>query len=171
MDPSKPTQIIFNILDRDDPIGSLRALKSPAVLAGKMVLLYQEYKGSRNLIGLLDGDDIGPSLSKHMSPETIHQLADVDQPKPDDENPCVYCMYYDPMYSRDCGVWELFIGDINDPENQQILHFADGDTLMDYFNSYSISNDVVDAYYLHHYFGKSCTSDTEYVILQGMYDI
>lgn len=164
----QPTQIVFNINTEVNPIGSLRGLQSPPPLIGKPVILYQQrLNGSRTLIRVLNGTMLGFALSKCISEKTIDQLSTTKKAVPDDETPTMYCLYYDPLYTIDSGVWELFIGDCKDPDNQKTLYFPDGDNMMDYFNSL-FGDTIVDAYYLHHYFAADCVSKTDYVVLQGM---
>jgi hypothetical protein len=165
---SQPTQILFNIDLNKTPIRSLRLFVAPTNLHNKPILLYQKrFNGSSTVVCLIDGGQIGLGISKFLNNNNINQLSTTAHPQPTEEIPLMYCMYYDPLYTMTSGMWELFYGDIADHVNHHCIYFPDGDNLMDYYNCLN-GKDFVDAYYLHHNFTGGATSETDYVVMQGM---
>lgn len=163
MEESKKQRILLNLNLNDKTLVSLRLYQPSLEVMNKVVLLYADCynKEKSTFVCLLNGSKIGPAIASQISLQQLDKLSTVENPEPTEEQPIKYKLYIDENYTLQTGLWELFMGDMDNPNNQKTYFYNNKLGMLAKYNAEK--QNYKSAYYIHHFFPKDkYVSDTQY---------
>jgi len=161
---TQPITLNIDTDPKNKPIASLRQLVPDQRLTGKLIMIFLErFNAEAILLGVCLGENLGIEIANYFDDENdpnLNKLATVTNNTLSEENPELYRLYHNPLYSRMDGVWELTYD-----QCMHALYFTSKEILLDYYYCHEMDNEATNAYIIHHFIDENATGKTTFIKL------